>query len=97
MGIWGSLWSLPEFGTTLALDAHLQSQQGISADVETWPPMAHGFTHFQLAITPVKINVSAPIARIADDRDERWVDPATLPAMGLAAPVSKLLRQLAES
>lgn len=95
-GIWGGLWSLPEFGSTVKLGEHLRSKVGATAVIETWPEVAHGFTHFQLAITPVKVTLSARISGIADDRAERWVNPSTLPDVGLAAPVSKLLSQLAE-
>lgn len=95
-GIWGGLWSFPEFSSEAALRAYLGSQAGSTAHFETWPLLEHGFTHFQLAITPVKINADGIDMRIDEGRQERWVDPQAMPAMGLAAPVARLLARLAE-
>ena len=81
-GIWGGLWAFPE-----------------SVDVTDPPPrhthigdIEHAFTHFRLVIELVD---AAPPPAVAD-APERWIDPAAPPAIGLAAPVARVLRMLAE-
>jgi A/G-specific adenine glycosylase len=60
------------------------------------PVLRHGFTHFDLDITPVEAEV-VPTARAMEAvQGERWLwynlrDPARV---GLAAPVTRLLSSL---
>ncbi|NNF51369.1 MAG: A/G-specific adenine glycosylase [Gammaproteobacteria bacterium] len=96
-GIWGGLWSLPEFSTAADLREHLETSGIVDPQMETWPVMAHGFTHYQLAITPTVVRLQTLSDKIADDRAVRWIDPSAPPAMGLAAPVSKLLDQMVQA
>ncbi len=58
-GIWGGLWSLPEYvGDATGLHAHVQAQYG--KDIELLSPLpilTHQFTHFKLHITPQPIRL----------------------------------------
>lgn len=95
-GIWGGLWGFPEFENEALLLEKVQDCGGSKADINIWPPITHGFSHFQLKITPVRVRLPAEACRIMDEADGRWIDPIALPKLGLAAPVTRLLQKLAE-
>ncbi len=95
-GIWGGLWSLPEFDDMARLEASL-TEYGSNVK-RIWPVMRHTFSHFHLDITPVVAEVSLPmLAEPASD--QCWYSLATAAGkgqnLGLSAPVKKLLQQLA--
>jgi A/G-specific adenine glycosylase len=54
----------------------------------------HGFSHYRLEVTPLALQVAAG-GQIADDPDRRWVHPEQAAALGLPAPVRKLIASLA--
>jgi A/G-specific adenine glycosylase len=94
-GIWGGLWCLPiaeahEDPAGLLLQRYgLQAKPG-----RTLPAISHGFTHFELQLTPLRLHVERPPTAIHERQDLRWL-PLTIPDLpGLPAPVVKLLRQL---
>lgn len=87
-GIWGGLWSLPEFAGRAELEDWLASR-GVHADIEAQPAVEHGFTHFHYRMHPHTV-VARPPAGVADTRDQIWADPQTPPG-GLPAPIARLL------
>ncbi len=93
VGIWGGLWSFPECQDEAELDNWLAQQ---NAQVEQrWPSLRHTFSHFHLDITPVLVNLRAD-SQIADSSGILWYQNGSqAPAIGLAAPVKKLLERLA--
>ncbi len=94
-GIWGGLWSLPEFAGLAELGEYLETAKMSAFDMQIWPDIEHGFTHYRLAIKPVSVRLAGSECGVADSTSGRWVWPARLPELGLAAPVATLLRQLA--
>ena len=58
-------------------------------------PIRHGFTHFQLHITPVRYFVARTAPAVADSDRWLWYSVADPAEIGLAAPVRKLLAKLA--
>ena len=93
-GIWGGLWSFPEFEDDSALHRYAGTLgQYRKTDVEHWDQVRHSFTHFDLHIRPVRIALKLGSGnRIMEGDDTRWVD-GELPG-GCAAPVKKLLSRL---
>lgn len=89
VGIWGGLWSLPEAENGADL---LREQFGNVAFVEL-PSLTHTFSHFRLHIRPLHAVVSTS-SRIGDHA-KGWYDVASLPALGLAAPVKQILETFA--
>ena len=59
------------------------------------PPIRHGFTHFQLDITPVLYKVNQTASSVADSNRWLWYSIVEPVEVGLAAPVRKLLATLA--
>ena len=97
-GVWAGLWSLPEATNRAnakrdALRYGAINGKGTPADL---PPFVHGFSHYRLEVTPLVLQVAAD-GRIADDPDRRWVHAAQAAALGLPAPVRKLIALLAET
>ena len=69
---------------------------GDFASARALPALEHGFTHFRLRIHPWLIAVNGPHAAIGDNAGLRWTSRAELAAIGLPAPVRKLLQERTE-
>jgi A/G-specific adenine glycosylase len=97
-GVWAELWSLPE-ADDLVSARRLVAREHVSASraitFRTLPPFVHAFSHYRLDITPLALDI-APTARVADASDRRWLHPHEAAALGLPAPVRKLIENLAE-
>ena len=92
-GIWGGLWSLPEFADIDALQAWLAAR-GIDAEPAAMPAREHGFTHFRYRMHPCR--VMTPVTRaIGDGADQAWA-PLQQPPGGLPAPIARLLQAIAD-
>jgi len=93
-GIWGGLWSLPEFDTSLSAEQGCE-QLGVKATtLQQLSAFLHVFTHYRLTIEPV-LAVASSI-KLSMQRDSRssqteWVDLEQLSDIGIPAPVRKLL------
>ena len=91
-GIWAALWSLPEHADAAAsrdwFDQHLA---GDFARAEVLAPVLHGFTHYRLRILPMRIAGVRPRDAVGDNPGLRWASRAELQAIGLPAPVRRLL------
>ena len=93
VGIWASLWSLPE------ADDHEQARQWFSThlhgDYDHAEPLAeilHSFSHYRLRMQPLLWRALAAQERVRDNDDLRWVARSDLLSLGLPAPIRKLLR-----
>ena len=93
VGIWASLWSLPE------ADDHEQARQWFSThlhgDYDHAEPLAeilHSFSHYRLRMQPLLWRALAAQERVRENDDLRWVARGDLVSLGLPAPIRKLLR-----
>jgi A/G-specific adenine glycosylase len=99
-GIWGGLWSLPEAADTgngsdvQDLRRVCRERYGVTVtSTKLLPPVAHGFTHFKLAIKPVLVQVkkiqvkkiTVPVAAVV------WVPLAEAVSAALPAPVRRII------
>jgi A/G-specific adenine glycosylase len=85
-GIWGGLYCLPVFDTAAALDAHLK--QCRIRERELLDPFVHVLTHRDLHLHPVR----STTAGLALGEQGTWFAPQDWPALGLPAPIRKLLQ-----
>lgn len=101
-GIWGGLWSLPEFENAEALEQWL-NQQYPAAIIQTEPaePLQHTFSHYRLILQPVAARLSAPDCSLAEPspaafsthtRPLSWYDPQQPAIIGVAAPVTRWIK-----
>ena len=87
-GIWGGLWSLPEFDDAAAMEQWLASRLGVLPPAEALAPVDHAFTHFHLRIHPRRVVVEA-FDTMADGNGHDWCTRARSPG-GMPAPVRRL-------
>ncbi|MDT8387278.1 MAG: A/G-specific adenine glycosylase [Thiogranum sp.] len=97
-GIWGGLWSFPEFADREALqDWCERNQVRAAAPLECWPDVRHTFSHFHLDITPCRVHVKDPMLSVMEADRAIWYKTARAEALGLAAPVQRLLARVQKS
>ena len=88
-GIWGGLWTLPQFDASEA--AHAWIQDG---GVDSLPPYFHSFTHFDLTLHPLLVRGTPATRTLADDDRYCWYEPRQPARIGLAKPAVELIRSL---
>jgi A/G-specific adenine glycosylase len=94
-GIWGSLWSFPEADEDSGQPDWLDDSISIESSSK-WPAIRHTFSHFHLDITPVHETITTPKNTVMDSNRWLWYPLDQPLEVGLAAPVKKLLHQLAQ-
>ncbi len=97
-GIWGGLWSFPEFADQAAAESwaglHLGAERVAGRD---WPAVAHSFSHFDFDMQPLEVSVPGPAtAGVMEGDGWLWYNTRSPQAAGLAAPVSRLLAEIKE-
>jgi A/G-specific adenine glycosylase len=95
-GVWSGLWSLPE---AAAPDAawRVARQHARIDDAQALAPFTHVFSHYRLNIEPLLFDHAAARPGVADNPHLRWCSASEIDALGLPAPVRKLLLEIAES
>lgn len=94
-GIWGGLWSFPETSEE-ELDQSLAKYSDQTSN--TWLETGtHVFSHFQLNYRPLLVKTNlARHHRVNEAEQKIWYSDALSSEIGLAAPVTKLLKQIQE-
>ena len=93
-GIWGGMWCLPEAARNADLAAYCLKRFGARVlEVEPLPALAHGFTHFSLAIRPLHLRVSALVPQ-ASEPGVTWLPLEEARGAAIPAPVRKILASL---
>jgi A/G-specific adenine glycosylase len=94
-GVWGGLWGFPEFATRAAAQAAAAARGGRGRPrVARLEPIRHAFTHFELEIEPLLVDVDRR-SRLVEGAAETWYKSRAPAKLGLAAPVAALLAGLA--
>lgn len=83
-GIWGGLWSLPEFNSEKEIKLKYKNIK----QLKKLRPFRHTFSHYHLDITPME-------GWVAGDKAGTWFNPKQPSKLGLSAPVKKILMQSA--
>lgn len=99
-GIWGGLWSFPECGPQQKPDDVCRERFGLtSLNTRYLAPRRHGFTHFELDIEPVLLDVdkdpSLHGGTVMDAGPMLWYNSASPYPLGMAKPVRAILDELA--
>jgi A/G-specific adenine glycosylase len=93
-GVWAGLWCLATYETETQLETATSGWPGRAEDLA---PVDHALTHFDWRLHPRRWTLPARLssARLAAVEASlppgRWVDAAELAALGLPAPLRKLL------
>jgi A/G-specific adenine glycosylase len=96
-GLWGGLWSPPQFENAREALAWCEKNLSSAAmDPQALPPIDHAFTHFDLRLNPVVVQC-APDLRVFDANDQQWYPLDTPPRIGLPQPIHQLFERLRTS
>lgn len=96
-GIWGSLYSLPEFDASLNHEtavAEIARHFNLPLELEDMPEsIHHTFSHFKLEMKPLRLQVNASLTTPAaiSEAHFHWYDRTELHTIGLPAPIAKFL------
>ncbi len=94
-GIWAGLYCPPVYDSRAALDEALQLHA--SCDARDLPAFTHVLTHRDLHLHPVLARDATPRPNAhCAEQQSGWFAPAQWPALGLPAPVRKLLASLGD-
>tara|TARA_R110001592_G_scaffold7032_2_gene39434 strand:- start:359 stop:1441 length:1083 start_codon:yes stop_codon:yes gene_type:complete len=101
-GIWGSLYSLPEFNAELTHpEAHtaIETRFKIKLNLdEMHDSIQHTFSHFKLEMKPLKLSLLrqelSEQIQIKEASQFHWYDKSQLHTIGLPAPIAKYLKSL---
>jgi len=97
-GIWGGLWCFPETDGVERVGEWCHATVGhLPEETRVRPVVRHSFTHFDLDMTPVEARMTTIDARVMDGDGWLWYNRAEPAAVGLAAPVVRLLEGIGGS
>lgn len=92
VGLWGGLYCFPQYASEDELRQALRLHGIDDSRLQQMVAFRHTFSHFHLDIVPMWL--ALPSARAAMDASAGlWYNLAQPPAVGLAAPVERLLQQ----
>lgn len=93
-GIWGGLWSVPEFSSIAEAQDWCLSRNWLIREQYSLPSKRHTFSHYHLDYTPLIARVENPTNNVMEANQSVWYNSAQIAGLGLAAPVKLLLQQL---
>lgn len=90
-GIWGGLWSLPEFASLEDLENHL-ALLGIT-NCQPLPELKHAFSHYKLTLHPYRVSLPANHGYIQESTRLKWYASQQIDTIGLPSPIKQILQQ----
>lgn len=94
-GIWGGLWCFPELASEQDAELWCLDELGVApASSLALPPFRHTFSHYHLDISPLHVQLPALDSRVMTSDRRLWYNTGAPAAVGLAAPIKKLLATL---
>ena len=93
-GIWGGLWSLPELDDGNVDDWCQARLAAEGQDIRSWNTLRHSFSHYDLDIRPVVVQIDGASRTVADCDAATWHRLDDAPPGGIAAPVQRLIESL---
>ena len=90
-GIWGGLWTPPEFQQQEAANQFCATALGAAQiELQPLPGLRHAFTHFELEITPLRARCHRALT-VMEGGGTLWYNPREPARIGLPAPIAALL------
>ncbi|CCE25620.1 A/G-specific adenine glycosylase [Methylotuvimicrobium alcaliphilum] len=93
-GIWGGLWSLPEFDTIESARSWCMARHIDIINEYTQPKVRHTFSHYHLDFTPLHFHTNNPNHFVMEANRMLWYKPEQFSSLALAAPIKRLLQQI---
>ena len=93
-GLWGGLWSPPQFESEFAALDWVRREIGEpERGSQHLSPIHHAFTHFDLRLNPLRVKCR-PSPQVHDGDDRLWYRLQDPPRVGLPQPILKLFERL---
>ena len=93
-GIWGGLWSPPQFESEFAaLDWCRREIGEPESRSQALAPIHHAFTHFDLLLNPIWVRCR-PNPQVREGDDRIWFSLGSSPRVGLPQPIRRLFERL---
>ena len=92
-GLWGGLWSPPQFPNESEALAWCAREFGDAMESEALTPIEHAFTHFDLRLKPLLVRGRHKTA-VLDGDDRLWYQLDAPPRVGLPQPILQLFERL---
>jgi A/G-specific adenine glycosylase len=92
-GLWGGLWSPPQFPSDADALAWCAREFGGASESEALSPIHHAFTHFDLRLKPLLVRARQKLAVLEGD-DRLWYQLDAPPRVGLPQPIVQLFERL---
>jgi len=92
-GIWGGLWSLPEFADLQQLQHWCKQRDYRLNNINTSPGRRHSFSHYHLDYTPLLAHTENPNNCVMEADSLVWYKTSEIHSLGLPAPIKRLLQQ----
>ena len=92
VGIWGGLWSLPEFNDLQQLE-DWRISRNIAMQIQApLPSQRHTFSHYHLDYIPLPAKLINPINIVMEANQSLWYKSTPIVSLGLPAPIKRLLQ-----
>lgn len=92
-GIWGGLWSLPQFDSLEDLHNWCEEKNYVIHQQQTLASQRHTFSHYHLDYNAVIIDTENPINNVMEANQAVWYKIAQTNSLGLPAPIKRLLQE----
>jgi A/G-specific adenine glycosylase len=95
-GIWGGLWSPPQFESEGAALEWCRRELGeLESETQHLSPIDHAFTHFDLRLNPIRVRCK-PATQVSEGTEGQrlWYQLDTPPRVGLPQPIRQLFDRL---
>ena len=92
-GIWGGLWSLPEFDSIISAIEWCNVNQLPVIHSQSLAPQRHTFSHYHLDFSTLIIQTENPINIVMEANQSVWYKMADIGQLGLPAPIKLLIQQ----
>lgn len=96
-GIWGGLWSFPEFDCIDTLQRWCAEKRYPVRQLAIMPEQRHTFSHFHLDYIPVIVDSERSCNNVMEAKQSVWCKARLINSIGLPAPIKKLLQQQYEA
>jgi A/G-specific adenine glycosylase len=92
-GLWGGLWSPPQFANESEALEWCAKVFGDSKESQALAPIDHAFTHFDLRLKPLLVR-GRQNNEVLDGSDRLWYQLDSPPRVGLPQPILRLFEHL---
>ena len=91
-GIWGGLWSFPEFNSFVEVQSWCTEKNIPIHTVNYMDEQRHTFSHYHLDYTSVLVTTENPINNVMEVNQSVWYKAEQINNLGLPAPIKRLLQ-----